>query len=177
MMRTAVAAGLILSLLIASVAPCRAAGPTPDDLPRIATGFENTGRARVIAGGHTYVLARPRVAPAGLAFDKVEGPARPAVVTSAWDTVPAPQNPIAWERIDHIDVQASHRTRNALVGGAVGMAVSSLGLFALVSAYHGGAPTSDQVFLIIGTGTVAGAGLGAILTTPYWRQVHPAPAP
>jgi hypothetical protein len=177
MMCTLLAAGLVLNLLIATVAPRRAAAPTPDDLPRLATGFENTGRARVTAGGHTYVLARPRVAPAGLAFDKVEGPARPAVVTSAWDTVPAPQNPIGWERIDRIDVQMSHRTRNALVGGGVGMVVSALGLFALVNAYHDGAPTADQVFLFIGAGTLAGAGLGVILTTPYWRQLHPAPAP
>jgi hypothetical protein len=174
-MRGVIAFWAVLLGIAFLATPIRAAGPGAGDLERIATGFENTGRVRVLTAGHTYTLARPRVESAGLAFDEVVRPSRPAVVASAWDTLPALHSPIAWENVERIDAQVSHRGRNVLVGAVVGAVVGGLAITMLGNVVHE-EPEEGLAAQSAVIGGLVGAGLGAILTTPHWRPVYPTAA-
>jgi len=168
-MRIHVAAAL-LAILIAP--PARAAEPTFTDLLRLARELEQADHARVAVEGHTLTLARPRVESAGIAFDKVEPPPRTSLFRSPKVFEPTPSNPIAWEQIERVDVEVSHRTRNVIIGALAGWLVGSvIGMATTAAHYTDEYPQPSGKAVLIGIG--AGATFGALVSAPSWRQVYP----
>jgi len=168
---TTIAAQVLISLLV-NVASCLA-GPTEADRARIADEFGNEGRAGATAAGQIVTLARPRVDPSGLAFDPVP-PWRSAVFTSE-ASAPEVVTPIAWEHIEGIDEESSHRTRNGVTGAVIGIAVGSLALCVLTSSIHAGAPPDRAIAATIIASGVAGSVLGAAFTTRDRHPLYPKP--
>ena len=166
-------AGFVGILLLASVASSRSAEPTVDDLLRLTRELENVGNVRVSTVGQVVTLAGPRVEPGGLAFEKVEPPPRTALFRTPRSIEPAPTNPIAWEQIERVDAEVSHRTRNMVLGALAGWLVGSVvGIATNEARYTDEFPHASGKAILIGIGS--GVMFGVLVTNPSWRQVYPA---
>jgi hypothetical protein len=159
-------------LLLMGAGPACAAEPTVADLLRLTRELDNAGKVRVSTAGQVVTLARPRVEPDGMTFGEVAPPVRTSLFRSAKAFDPAPANPIAWEQIERVDVEVSHRTRSVIIGALAGWLVGSVIGMATAPQYSGEFPQPSGKAVLIGIG--AGATFGALVSVPSWRQVYPA---
>jgi hypothetical protein len=189
---------LVLSILLASVSPIRAAtGPIPTE--RLAQRLREAHYARIGLEGQTYLLVKPLVEHDGLGFKQIKGPPeRPAIVAGAdsdsialhrnpvaWSGVDRignrgglPRSPVAWSRIDRIETGVQTQP-GVKIGALVGL-LYGIGLATGLTAWsaYAGEPLEGRGVIIAGSGAVfsiLGAGIGALFPTTRWKQVYPEP--
>ena len=171
-----VSAFVAFALLTSLAPPARAAKPEPVDVARLEQQLREAHYARIGVAGRTFVLVKPRVGPDGLAYEHVEGfpRTRPAIVTGAdWDSIAPPTSPVPWSTLERIE--SGNRSNHAATGAVVGL-VGGLAVGGYVAAFAemGGGNTGWQAMLATAAlTTVIGAGIGALIRTTDWVQVHP----
>jgi len=174
---------LIVAAAVATLAnpPSGLAAPFAEsDAARIQTQLEKARYARVALGGRTITVEHPRADPSGLAYRHAIGfpPPRPAVfVTGDWDSLSPPPNPIPWSEIQRVEAGRMSRRTTALFGAGVGLVLGVGTGYALARWAEGAGGDTNVGGWMTGVGAVyavVGAGIGALFSTPTWREVRPA---
>jgi len=177
-----IASAIVAFAMLAALAPpARAANPEPADVARLEQQLREAHYARIGVAGRTFVVVEPKVGPAGLTFDRVQGfpKDRPAIVTGAdWDSIAPPPNPVPWSRLERIESGKRTRLPGALIGGGIGLLAGLVvgGFFGYVAEMNSSG--GDRTEIMAGTtvfSTGLGLAIGALFPKTRWTQVHPAP--
>ena len=148
------------------------------DSARLVQQLRDAHYARVGIAGRTYVLVEPKVLSEGLAFEKVQGLERPAIITgAAWDSIATPPNPVPWSTLERIESGKRTRLPGALIGGGIGLVAGLLvgGFLGYVAEMEGNGDQTETMLWMTAASTGFGMAVGAAFPKTRWVQVHPEP--